>query len=85
MIEFKYNKNGELEAYENGVKIGKMDKTPKWMFPNAFKKDASVKPITKLRFKQTKKFNTTPALKNADIKIIENKIKNFFNSPTKTR
>lgn len=39
MIEFKYNKNGELEAYENGVKIGKMDQTPSWMFPNAFKKE----------------------------------------------
>ena len=37
MIEFKYNKKGELEAREDDKMIGKMNQTPKWLFPNAFK------------------------------------------------
>ena len=36
-IEFKYNKKGELEGWEDGKIIGKVDQTPSWLFPDAFK------------------------------------------------
>lgn len=36
-IEFKYNEKGELLSYKDGKCIGKMDQTPKRLFPNAFK------------------------------------------------
>ena len=39
MIEFKYNKKGELEAWEDNKMIGKMNQTPKWLFPDAFKNE----------------------------------------------
>ena len=37
MIEFKYNKKGELESWEDNKMIGKMNQTPKRLFPDAFK------------------------------------------------
>lgn len=39
MIEFKYNEKGELESWKDGKKIGKINQTPEWMFPNVFKKE----------------------------------------------
>ena len=36
-IEIKNNEKGELLSYKDGKCIGKMDQTPKRLFPNAFK------------------------------------------------
>ena len=36
-IEFKYNKKGELEGWEDNKMIGKINQTPGWLFPDAFK------------------------------------------------